>query len=144
MTDPNPTTDDSTDSELVPDGGEDPERSEDTDSGPDDGIGSGLSEGLDADQGDDDASTRTVVEKKTVVKGESRSAVEWLELAAVAGLIVVATVTGIGVYSNASAAINRLISPSWVPLFQAGFNLALLLLALAGLSLLARRRLDLA
>ena len=98
---------------------------------------------------DDDSSTtaaaeETVVREKTVIKNESRSTVEYLELAALAGLISLAAVAGFGFYSSASHAISQLISPSYEPLFQAAFNLVLLLAAFAGLSVLARRRYDLA
>lgn len=86
----------------------------------------------------------TVVRERTVIADEKRSPTEYLELAAIAGLIVVAAVAGFGFYTSASGAIDRLISPDYEPIFQAAFNLTLLLFALAGLSVLARRRLDLA
>jgi len=72
-----------------------------------------------------------------------RSSREYLELFALIGLGLLAAVTTYGFYVNANRAIAQLVAPTHESLFQAAFNLALLLLALAGLSLLARRRFDL-
>ncbi|MCU4717315.1 hypothetical protein [Halapricum hydrolyticum] len=75
---------------------------------------------------------------------DERSLRERLELLALIGLALFAAITAYGFYTNASQAISEFVSASYVSLFQAAFNLALLLLALAGLSLLARRQFDFA
>jgi len=72
-----------------------------------------------------------------------RSPREYLELLALIGLGLFAAVSAYGFYVNANQAIAQLVAETHESLFQAAFNLTLLLLALAGLSLLARRRLDL-
>ncbi|QSG15782.1 hypothetical protein [Halapricum desulfuricans] len=68
---------------------------------------------------------------------------EYLELFALIGLGLFAAVSAYGFYVNANRAIAQLAAATHESLFQAAFNLTLLLLALAGLSLLARRRFDL-
>lgn len=141
MTDSATRMDDGTDSQLIPDGGD---ANDETDSEAEDAIGSGLSEALDSDRNDEEPSSETVVEKKTVVKGENRSPSEYLELAAVFGLVIVVGVTLLRFYTSASQAIERVVSSYYVPIFQAVFNLALLLVSLALLSVLVRRRFDLA
>lgn len=99
---------------------------------------------IDDDGTDSETDEETVVRERTIVTDEKRSAIEYLELAAVAGLVVLVAVAGFGFYTSASQAITRLISAAYEPAFQAAFNLALLLLAVAGLSVLAQRRFDLA
>lgn len=73
----------------------------------------------------------------------TRSPREYLELLALIGLGLFAAVSAYGFYVNANQAIAQLVAATYESLFQAAFNLTLLFLALAGLSLLARRRLDL-
>lgn len=106
----------------------------DAESEPDDG-------GADSKPGSGDESDHL---ETTTRSTEGRSPMAYLELAALAGLVALSAVAGIGFYTNTSSAIGQFISPSYEPVFQAAFNLALLLVALTGLSLLARRRFDLA
>lgn len=61
---------------------------------------------------------------------------EWAGLLVLGLLAVIATFR---FYLAASTAIGRLVSAEYEPLFQAGFNLVVLLLAITGISLLARR-----
>jgi len=72
-----------------------------------------------------------------------RSPREYLELLALVGMGLFAVVSAYGFYVNANRAIAQLAAATHESLFQAAFNLTLLLLALAGLSVLARRRFDL-
>lgn len=66
----------------------------------------------------------------------ARRYLQWLAVALLALLAVVATFR---VYAGASAAIGQFVAPEFRPLFQAAFNLAVLLLAVAGISVLLRR-----
>lgn len=54
-------------------------------------------------------------------------------------LALLAAVALFRVYTNASAAIARFVAPDFQPVFQATFNLAVLLFAVAGIGLLLRR-----
>ncbi|MFB6302627.1 MAG: hypothetical protein ABEH78_07185 [Haloferacaceae archaeon] len=56
-----------------------------------------------------------------------------------AGLLLLALVSAAGVYTAVSAAISTWVTPEWRPLFRAAFNLAVLLLAGAGIAWQARR-----
>ena len=64
----------------------------------------------------------------------------YLRLGAIGLLSLLVVVSTVQLYTNASAAIGQWVSPDWVPVFQAAFNLVVLLLALAGLAAVARRR----
>jgi len=64
----------------------------------------------------------------------------YLRLGAIGLLSLLALVATLQLYWNASAAIGEWVAPAYVPVFQAAFNLVVLLLALAGLAVLARRR----
>ena len=64
----------------------------------------------------------------------------YLRLGAIGLLALLALVATIQLYSNTSAAISQWVSPTYVPVFQAAFNLVVLLLALSGLAVLARKR----
>lgn len=89
---------------------------------PESGQGSSTAEetGADGDDGSRDLSTT----------------LEWAGLLVLGLLAVIATFR---FYLAASTAIGRLVSSEYEPLFQAGFNLVILLLAITGISLLARR-----
>lgn len=63
-----------------------------------------------------------------------------LRVGAMGLLALLAVVATIQLYTNASGAISRWVAPEYVAAFQAVFNLVVLLLALAGLAWLARRR----
>jgi uncharacterized membrane protein (DUF106 family) len=67
---------------------------------------------------------------------EARRYLMW---AAVALLSLLAVVATFRVYTSASTAIARFVAPDFQPLFQAAFNLAVLLLAVAGITGLLRR-----
>lgn len=64
----------------------------------------------------------------------------YLRLGAVGLLSLLAVVATFRLYTSASSAIARWVSPDFVPAFQAAFNLIVLLLALAGLAMLYRWR----
>lgn len=64
----------------------------------------------------------------------------YLRLGAVALLSLLALLATVRLYTSASAAIAGWVSPDFVPVFQAAFNLVVLLLALAGLAALYRWR----
>lgn len=57
----------------------------------------------------------------------------------VALLALLAAVATFRVYTGASRAIARFVAPEFQPAFEATFNLAVLLLAIAGIGLLLRR-----
>lgn len=59
----------------------------------------------------------------------------WTALALLAILAVVATFR---VYTSTSTAIGRFVAPEFRPLFQAAFNLVVLLLSVAGITTLLR------
>lgn len=63
----------------------------------------------------------------------------YLLWAGVGLLVLLAAVATLRIYTNASEAIARFVAPDFQPIFQATFNLAVLLLALAGIGLLLRR-----
>lgn len=64
------------------------------------------------------------------------TSLEWAALLILGLLAVIATFR---FYLAASTAIGRLVTPEYEPLFQAGFNLVVLLLAITGISILLRR-----
>lgn len=71
--------------------------------------------------------------------GSRRSLVRYLHWALFAILILVVLVATFRFYFAASNAVNELVSDRFRPLFQAGFNLAVILAAGVGLSVLVRR-----
>jgi hypothetical protein len=71
---------------------------------------------------------------------EGRSAQAVVELVALAGLLVLGAIAAVGFYNSAATAINRLVAPEFRPMFQAAFNLVVLLAAGIGVSVLLRRR----
>ena len=100
---------------------------------------------------DESASTGSATDGGTnaevATEDESSSALadanvwRYLRLGAIGLLSLLALVATLQLYWNTSAAIGEWIAPAYVPVFQAAFNLVVLLLALAGLAVLARRRL---
>jgi hypothetical protein len=64
----------------------------------------------------------------------------YAQWAAFALLLLIALIATVQLYTNTSTAIAQWLSPSYVPVVQAAFNLVVLLLSLAGLAVLARRR----
>lgn len=69
-----------------------------------------------------------------------RDIVAYLEWGAMAGLGLVALIAVFRFYFAASRAISVWISPDFEPVFQAAFNLVVLLLAATGIVVFARRR----
>lgn len=65
----------------------------------------------------------------------------YLRLGAIGLLSLLALVATTKLYTNTSAAIAQWVAPTYVPVFQAAFNLVVLLLALSGLAVLAQQRL---
>jgi len=68
-----------------------------------------------------------------------RDVVPYLEWGGLAGLGLVALVAVFRFYFAASRAIGIWISPDFEPLFQAAFNIVVLLFAAAGIAVFARR-----
>ena len=54
-------------------------------------------------------------------------------------LALLAAIATLQLYTSVAAAIGRFIDPRFVPVFRAAFNAVVLLLALAGIGLIARR-----
>lgn len=92
-----------------------------------------------AEPTDDTDASETVSEQATAEENDSRSLTRYLEWAALAVLSLLAVIATLRFYLSASTAIGRLVSPQYEPMFQAGFNLVILLLAVTGISLLVRR-----
>lgn len=69
-----------------------------------------------------------------------RDVIAYLEWGAMAGLGLVALIAVFRFYFAASRAISVWISPDFEPVFQAAFNLVVLLLAATGIVVFARRR----
>lgn len=67
---------------------------------------------------------------------------DYLEHAALAVLVVFAVLSAFQFYARATAAISAFVSESYRPLFQALFNLAVLLVCGAGAALLLERRIE--
>lgn len=67
------------------------------------------------------------------------TAKRYLMWAAVALLALLAAVATLQVYTNVSSAIGRFVAPNYRPVFRAVFNLVVLLLAVAGITVLLRR-----
>jgi hypothetical protein len=71
--------------------------------------------------------------------GGGRDAVDYLQWVALVVLALLALVATFRFYTSASRAIGIWIASDFEPIFQAAFNLAVLLAAAAGISVLARR-----
>ena len=104
-----------------------------------------MSDGPAGPAGDDRGATRAATEEEstgvaTAPSVSDADAWRYLRLGAIGLLSLLALVSTVQLYTNVSAAIGRWASPDFVPLFQAAFNLVVLLLALAGLAVVARRR----
>jgi len=69
---------------------------------------------------------------------DAEAARRYLAWAAVALLALLAVVATVRVYTSASTAIVRFVAPALRPVFEAAFNLVVLLLALAGITRLLR------
>ena len=78
-------------------------------------------------------------DRPTALLDDPETARRYLLWIAVALLSVLAIVATVRVYTGASQAIGRFVAYEYRALFQAGFNLAVLLLAVAGISRLLRR-----
>jgi hypothetical protein len=101
----------------------------------------------------DDAAERTETTRATSSGAENktpggddegghdyRDLVSYLEWGAIVGLGLVALMAVFRFYFAASRAISVWISPDFEPVFQAAFNLVVLLLAATGIIVFARRR----
>lgn len=76
---------------------------------------------------------------RTALLDDPDQARRYLMWTAVALLALLAVVATFRVYTSASTAIARFVAPDFRPLFQAAFNLVVLLLAVAGITGLLRR-----
>lgn len=63
----------------------------------------------------------------------------FLNYGLLAGLLLLALVAAVGFYTAVSSAISIWVADEWQPLFRAGFNLAVLLLAGSGIAWQVRR-----
>ncbi|MFC6976387.1 hypothetical protein ACFQL1_19615 [Halomicroarcula sp. GCM10025709] len=68
-----------------------------------------------------------------------RSIARYAQWAAFGILVLVALVASLQFYFAASAAVNEFVTRRYRPLFRAGFNLVVVLVAATGISLLVRR-----
>ncbi|MUV90298.1 hypothetical protein GJ629_10655 [Halapricum sp. CBA1109] len=64
----------------------------------------------------------------------------YAELLGAGVLLLLGAIAAVGFYTSVSTAISRLVVRQYEPLFQAAFNLVVLLVVGVGLSLLWRRR----
>lgn len=78
-------------------------------------------------------------DRLTGVLDDPAAAKRFLMWVAVALLALLAVGATFQIYTNASTAIARFVGPDFRPLFQAAFNLVVLLLAVAGITRLLRR-----
>lgn len=62
-----------------------------------------------------------------------------LNYGVLAGLLLLALVSAVGLYTSVSGVISTWVAPEWQPLFRAAFNLVVLLLAGGGIAWQARR-----
>ncbi|MES3517562.1 MAG: hypothetical protein PPP58_07870 [Natronomonas sp.] len=92
---------------------------------------SGESSANESDTDDGDTSSR---------RFDTDSALTYLQIGAVAGLAILAFIAAIGVYTSLSAAIELWIDDRYRHLVDAGFNLAVLCAALAGVVAVLRHR----
>lgn len=89
----------------------------------------------------DDAVERAETTRQEDEDGRDyRDIISYLEWGAMAGLGLVALIAVFRFYFAASRAISVWISPDFEPVFQAAFNLVVLLLAATGIVVFARRR----
>ena len=92
-----------------------------------------------------ESTTTTDADASTADRNRTRSGrdvveyVQWGTLVVLVGLSVVALLQ---FYSSASAAIATWVAPAYEPAFQAAFNLVVLLVCAAGISVLARELRD--
>lgn len=68
--------------------------------------------------------------------------VRFVELGSIMLLSLIALVAVVGIYTNASAAINVWFAPAYRPIFQTGFNVVVLGIVGIGISVLLRRRFE--
>lgn len=96
----------------------------------------------DTGSGATDADREDHADTRTDDAGPLADASVWryLRLGAIGLLALLAVVATVQLYSNVSSAIGQWVADEWVSTFLAAFNLVVLLLALAGLAVLARRR----
>lgn len=62
-----------------------------------------------------------------------------IEWGAIAFLAILAALATFRIYTNVSRVISTFVAPEYEPIFQAAFNLAVLLLAVAGIAALSSR-----
>jgi hypothetical protein len=81
--------------------------------------------------------TTTTEQRRT--DGPDRDTIEaYLQWGVLVALLLLAAASLIGFYSNATDAISLWVAPKYEPLFQAAFNLAVLLTAALGISYVLR------
>lgn len=80
----------------------------------------------------------TTTDEPTRLLDDPETARRYLMWAAVALLALLAVVATLRVYTGTSNAIAQFVAPDFRPLFQAAFNLVVLLLSVAGITVLLR------
>ncbi|WP_018258648.1 hypothetical protein [Halomicrobium katesii] len=90
---------------------------------------------------DDDTggATEAQHDDETAASNTGQRVIDALQWAAFAMLILVALIATLQFYFAASNAIRNFVTPDYRPLFQAIFNLVILLASALGLSVLVRR-----
>jgi hypothetical protein len=86
----------------------------------------------------DGVDTQTATDRSADSVGSERFR-RWVNYLVLAALALLALVAGVRFYGATSTTINRFVASEFQSLFQAAFNLALVLLAAAGVSLQLRR-----
>lgn len=71
--------------------------------------------------------------------GRSREPTTYVQWGGLIALLLLALIALVRFYASATEAISIWITQEYVPIFQAGFNLVVLLLAAIGISLLVRQ-----
>ena len=85
------------------------------------------------------ASTQSEADDEDELSRDSRNLRRYTQLVAFGGLSLLALIAVIRLYMASARAISIWISPDFEPLFQAGFNLVILIFAVAGISMLGQR-----
>lgn len=91
---------------------------------------------------DNESQTETQVSDQRGLSGMVGDPVttkRYLMWGGVALLALLAAIATLQVYTNVSSAIARFVAPDYRPVFHAAFNLVVLLLAVAGITVLLRR-----
>jgi hypothetical protein len=87
-----------------------------------------------------DATETEANDESAATDASNRGPVDYLELGALALFSLLGAIAALMFYVSASSALNEFVTPTYQPVFQAGFNLVILLGAAIGISLIVRHR----